>query len=133
MTEFLRNCWYAAAWNHEVGPEPMARTFLDEPVVLYRTGDGTSVALEDRCCHRSLPLSLGRVMGDNLQCGYHGLTYAPDGACVEVPGQSLVPPGAGGGSASQRMLFSTVSAWATPHASSSANSAMGAMASWWTA
>jgi len=94
MTEFLRNCWYAAAWSHELGDEPMARTFLNEPVVLYRTEDGTPVALEDRCCHRSLPLSLGRVVGDNLQCGYHGLTFSSDGACIEVPGQSLVPPGA---------------------------------------
>lgn len=39
MTEYVRNCWYAAAWNHEVGREPLARTFLDEPVVLYRTAD----------------------------------------------------------------------------------------------
>ncbi len=95
MTEYVRNCWYAAAWNHEIGRAPLARTFLDQPVVLYRTQDGTAVALEDRCCHRAMPLSRGRVTGDNLRCGYHGLTFAPDGACVEVPGQSLVPPGAG--------------------------------------
>ena len=93
MTDYVRNCWYAAAWNHEVTATPLARTFLDEPVVLYRAQDGAVVALEDRCCHRSLPLSMGRVIGDNLQCGYHGLMYGPDGVCIEVPGQSLVPPG----------------------------------------
>jgi phenylpropionate dioxygenase-like ring-hydroxylating dioxygenase large terminal subunit len=94
MTEYVRNCWYAAAWNHEISETPLARTLLDEPVVLYRTEDGTPVALEDRCCHRSLPLSMGRLVGDDLQCGYHGLRFAPDGSCIEVPGQSLVPPGA---------------------------------------
>ena len=91
---YLRNSWYVAARDREVGRKPLARTLLDEPVVLYRTEDGTPIALEDRCCHRSLPLSLGRIVGDNLQCGYHGLTFASDGACIEVPGQSLVPPGA---------------------------------------
>ena len=92
---FLRNGWYVAAWDDEVGREPLARTLLDEPIVLYRTEDGTPAALEDRCCHRSLPLSLGRVVGDELECGYHGLAFDAGGACVRVPGQSAVPPGAG--------------------------------------
>ncbi len=91
---YLRNAWYVAAWDREVGRLPLARTLLDEPVVLYRMADGTPVALEDRCCHRHLPLSLGAVIGDELQCGYHGLRFDATGACVEVPGQSKVPPGA---------------------------------------
>ena len=91
---FLRNCWYVAAWDEEVGHQPLARTLLDEPVVLYRTDDGTPVALEDRCCHRALPLSMGTLVGDELQCGYHGLRFAADGRCVGVPGQSTIPPGA---------------------------------------
>ena len=91
---YLRNAWYVAAWDREVGREPLARTLLDEKVVLYRAEDGTPVALEDRCCHRHLPLSLGAVIGDELQCGYHGLLFDAAGACVEVPGQTKVPPGA---------------------------------------
>ena len=66
---FLRNCWYVAAWDNEVGRAPFARTILNEPVVLFRTESGAAVALEDRCCHRHLPLSMGRVIGDQLQCG----------------------------------------------------------------
>jgi phenylpropionate dioxygenase-like ring-hydroxylating dioxygenase large terminal subunit len=94
-SEFLHNGWYAAGWRHEIGRETLlARIFLDEPVVLYRSQDGVPVALEDRCCHRSVPLSIGELVGDNLQCGYHGLIFGADGACIEVPGQSLVPPGA---------------------------------------
>ena len=90
---FLRNCWYVAAWSHEVGQEPLGRTLLNEPVVLYRTEDGDPVALEDRCCHRGLPLSLGTVEGRRLRCAYHGLLFDRDGACVEVPGQTRMPPG----------------------------------------
>ncbi len=91
---FLRNAWYIAAWAEEVTDAPFARRLLDEPVVLYRLADGTAVALQDRCCHRALPLSLGRVVGDRLQCGYHGLEYDRTGACVNVPGQSTIPAGA---------------------------------------
>ena len=90
---FLRNAWYVAAWTTEIGDAPFARTILNEPVVLFRTPDGI-VALEDRCCHRSLPLSLGRVVGDRVQCGYHGLEFDATGACVKVPGQTRIPPGA---------------------------------------
>lgn len=91
---YLRNCWYIAANPDEVGAAPLGRTFLGEPVVLFRAGDGAVAALEDRCCHRSLPLSMGKVVGDRLQCGYHGLEFDSGGTCVSVPGQSLVPPGA---------------------------------------
>ncbi len=91
---FLHNCWYVAAWDNEIGREPFARTILDQPVVLFRTQGGEAVALEDRCCHRQLPLSLGRVVGDALQCGYHGLEFDRAGACVRVPGQTKVPPDA---------------------------------------
>ena len=91
---FLKDCWYVAAWSSEIGREPLARTLLDQPVALYRGEDGTAIALADRCCHRAMPLSMGKVVGDRLQCSYHGLQFAPDGACVVVPGQSQVPPGA---------------------------------------
>ena len=46
---FLRNSWYVAAFDNEVGSEPLARMFLNEPVVLYRDESGAAVALEDRC------------------------------------------------------------------------------------
>lgn len=91
---FVRNAWYAACWSEDLAPDaPLARTILDEPVVLWRAASGPS-ALSDRCCHRSLPLSLGRVLGDRLRCGYHGLEFDAAGRCVKVPGQRRVPPGA---------------------------------------
>lgn len=90
---FVRNCWYVVAWEHEIGADALfSRTVLGEPILLYRTADGEVVALEDRCCHRLAPLSLGRKEGDCVRCGYHGLKFAADGACVEVPGLDRVPP-----------------------------------------
>ena len=88
---FLKNQWYVAAWSKDVGREPLGRVLLNEYVVLYRKEDGTPVALENRCPHRNLPLSEGNLIGDIVQCAYHGLEFDCTGACVHVPGQSEVP------------------------------------------
>ena len=92
---FLRNAWYAAIWARELGERPVARTILGEAIALYRGASGRAAALADRCCHRAAPLSRGTVEGDALRCGYHGLKFAASGACIEVPIQAQVPPGAG--------------------------------------
>src|SRR5215831_15600924 len=88
---FLRNYWYVAASDEEVGRKPLRRLILNEPVALFRLEDGTPVAFEDRCAHRHLPLSMGKLVGDRLQCHYHGLQYDRTGACVRIPGQELIP------------------------------------------
>lgn len=89
---FVRNAWYVAAWADEVGADkPLARRILGEPVVLFRDRDGRATALADRCCHRSAPLSLGRVVEGGIECGYHGLVIDAGGTCVKVPGQRLIP------------------------------------------
>ena len=91
---FLRNGWYSAIWSHELKDKPVGKTFLNEKVVLFRNDRGQVGALEDCCCHRAAPLSLGEVTGATLACGYHGLKFDVNGKCVEVPGQSEVPAGA---------------------------------------
>lgn len=91
--EFVRNCWYVAATGGELGRELLGRTFLDTPVVMFRREDGTPAALEDRCAHRFLPLSKGYLIGDRVQCGYHGMEFNCEGACVHVPGQDSIPNG----------------------------------------
>lgn len=89
---FVRNAWYVAAWSKDVGRELLGRILLGEYVVLYRREDGTPVALENRCPHRNLPLSEGRLVGDEIECGYHGLVFDCAGACTHLPG-SDAPPG----------------------------------------
>ncbi|HUG77911.1 MAG TPA: aromatic ring-hydroxylating dioxygenase subunit alpha [Burkholderiales bacterium] len=91
---FIRNAWYVAAWDHEIGRDMLRRVILGEPVVLYRRQDGRPVALEDRCCHRQAPLSMGKLTGDIVQCPYHGLQFDPTGQCVRVPSQDRIPASA---------------------------------------
>jgi phenylpropionate dioxygenase-like ring-hydroxylating dioxygenase large terminal subunit len=90
---FPRNFWYVAAWDHEVRRQELfRRTICNEAVVFYRKEDGTPAALEDRCCHRHMPLSDGILKGDNIECLYHGLLYDPSGTCINVPSQTNIPP-----------------------------------------
>jgi phenylpropionate dioxygenase-like ring-hydroxylating dioxygenase large terminal subunit len=91
----VRNAWYVAATAEEVpAGKLLARMLLEEPVILFRTADGSPAALEDRCCHRNAPLSIGQLRNGEVECGYHGMRFDGTGRCVEVPSQAEVPPGA---------------------------------------
>jgi len=97
MTEtksYPLNAWYAAAWSHEIKHELAARRICDKDVVLYRRSDGGVVALEDACWHRLLPLSLGRLKGDEVVCGYHGLVFNSAGRRTNMPAQKTINPSA---------------------------------------
>ena len=87
----VREQWYVAAFADELGAAPLGRRIGGEPVVLFRRGDGTVAALDDRCSHRRYPLSRGRIVGDELQCGYHGARFDGAGRCRAIPGQDQVP------------------------------------------
>jgi vanillate O-demethylase monooxygenase subunit len=85
------NQWYIAAWSSEVSREPMERWILDQPVAFYRKENGDPVAVQGRCPHRHFPLGKSRVSGDDIECLYHGLTFSPEGHCVRIPAQNMIP------------------------------------------
>lgn len=91
--EYPRDQWYVGAFSREVVEgAPFGRTLLDEPVVFYRDKQGQVVALFDRCPHRGMPLSMGRVLpSGRLQCIYHGFEFEADGRCAFMPTQEDVP------------------------------------------
>lgn len=91
MADFIRNAWYVAAYSEDVGEALFARRILDEPVLLYRTAEGTPVAMLDRCPHRFAYLSKSRRLGDEIECIYHGLRFGPDGACTRSPYHASAP------------------------------------------
>jgi len=91
---FLQNTWYVAGFEHEFNEPFLSRRILDVPLVLYRTSLGQYAAMEDRCPHRLLPLSEGKRVGDEMQCGYHGMCFAASGECTKIPGQTNIPSAA---------------------------------------
>ncbi|MEM6372834.1 MAG: aromatic ring-hydroxylating dioxygenase subunit alpha [Pseudomonadota bacterium] len=91
---FLKNAWYVAAWSDEVTATLQQVILLNERICMFRTASGEVTALEDACPHRKLPLSKGRLKGETVECGYHGLTFGLNGQCVRAPGQGGIPSNA---------------------------------------
>ena len=89
---YLRNSWYVVALSSEIEAKLRAFRILGENIVIYRTERGEPVALEDSCPHRRLPLSKGRLLNGNIECGYHGLQFDRSGQCVAAPTQDRIPP-----------------------------------------
>ncbi len=94
LPPFPLNAWYAAAWDHEVKRELLPRTICNQKIVFWRRSDGSVAAVEDACWHRLLPLSMGRLDGDDVVCGYHGLAFDGHGRCTRMPSQERLNPSA---------------------------------------
>lgn len=70
--------WRPVCLSKMVTSQLMHITICDVPIVIYRL-DGEVHALYDRCSHRRMPLSKGRLRGDRLVCPYHGCEFLADG------------------------------------------------------
>jgi phenylpropionate dioxygenase-like ring-hydroxylating dioxygenase large terminal subunit len=89
--DYVQNRWYPLTWSRDVGRSLTKRKIVGENLVLYRTLDGDVVALRDACPHRLAPLSFGKLKGDAIECGYHGMTFDGAGHCIRIPGQEIIP------------------------------------------
>lgn len=91
----VTHAWYVACRSQELGAKkPIARRIVGIPLVLFR-GEGGVGALLDRCPHRNVPLSMGRVDRGQLECGYHGWRFDTAGTCKKVPALCGVAESAG--------------------------------------
>lgn len=82
--------WLPIALSEDIGTEtPRHIAFGRQEIVLFRNAKGCVQALEDRCPHRRVPLSLGKVINGELRCAYHGWTFnGESGACTQIPNLS---------------------------------------------
>jgi phenylpropionate dioxygenase-like ring-hydroxylating dioxygenase large terminal subunit len=84
----MRDSWYPLATSEGVTKTgTRAVKLFGEPLVLFRDQSGQVVCLQDRCPHRSTPLSLGRVTEGRLECRYHGWQFGGGGKCLRIPSQ----------------------------------------------
>ncbi|PTL84510.1 aromatic ring-hydroxylating dioxygenase subunit alpha [Vitiosangium sp. GDMCC 1.1324] len=84
--EGFADVWTPVAMSREVGKAPLGLTVASERIVLFRDNAGRLSALHDRCPHRGVKLSLGKVGKDGcLECPFHGWRFASGGACTHIP------------------------------------------------
>lgn len=91
----LKNKWYLICPSDELKNTILKKRIFGEDIILFRNQDGDIAALEDRCCHRNVNLSLGYLSDDRIVCGYHGWEYDKNGSCVKIPSQlpgDKIPP-----------------------------------------
>ncbi len=82
--DILARQWFPVATADAVGEAPLAARLLDVDLVLFRSASVVTVAV-DRCPHRGMRLSRGRVAEGQLICPYHGLHFGGDGRCTAIP------------------------------------------------
>jgi phenylpropionate dioxygenase-like ring-hydroxylating dioxygenase large terminal subunit len=84
---FLWDFWYPAIPSDEIyGQNLTTAMLLEVPLVIGRTLEGQTFAMQDTCPHRGIPLSYGHFDGKILQCSYHGWEFdACTGQCVTIP------------------------------------------------
>lgn len=81
----FRRFWYPVIPISHLTDGPKSFELLEQPIVLWLNAEGKPAAVEDRCCHRTAKLSLGKVVDGNISCPYHGWTFDCAGTCVRVP------------------------------------------------
>ncbi len=89
--QILSRHWFPIARVADIDDKPVAVTLLDVALVVFRSAGELRIAL-DRCPHRGVPLSMGKLVADDLICAYHGLHYGPDGRCRRIPAQPNAKP-----------------------------------------
>ncbi len=79
------NHWYVVAKSTDIINNPLPVILWNKNIVLFRDAAGKINALEDKCPHRQVKLSSGKVINNNLECSYHGWQFDSEGECVSIP------------------------------------------------
>ncbi len=81
----IPNCWYPIEEAAALATKPVALARMGHDLVLWRDGEGRARCHFDRCPHRGVKLSLGRVRDGQLECRYHGFRFDGGGRCTRMP------------------------------------------------
>lgn len=86
MSNSAFESWYPIAFSYDIKTNKIySINLLNEPLILYRDKENKIACLQDRCPHRSTPLSLGRLNNGFVECMYHGWLFDRDGDCIAIP------------------------------------------------
>jgi phenylpropionate dioxygenase-like ring-hydroxylating dioxygenase large terminal subunit len=89
---FVTRNWYVGAMSAELRDKPLGRLICGQRIVFFRDPDGRPQAVSAVCPHRGADLGRGRVIGDSVECPFHGLRFNGGGACTRIPSQDAEAP-----------------------------------------
>ncbi|MBU3671988.1 MAG: aromatic ring-hydroxylating dioxygenase subunit alpha [Sinobacteraceae bacterium] len=89
---FVTRNWYVGAISAELRDRPLGRMICGRRIVFFRNPDGRVQALAATCPHRGADLARGKVVGDSVECPFHGLRFNGGGACTRIPSQDSEAP-----------------------------------------
>jgi|WetSurMetagenome_2_1015567.scaffolds.fasta_scaffold31003_1 phenylpropionate dioxygenase-like ring-hydroxylating dioxygenase large terminal subunit len=88
----IKNQWYVVLESDEVRERPVGFLRMNESLIFWRDRDGKVICFKDKCSHRGIALSKGEIVGDHLQCPFHGLEFDSTGRCVLIPANGKSAP-----------------------------------------
>ena len=88
----IRNQWYAIMDSVQVKKRPVGVVRMGEKLVLWRDASGKVSCLHDKCIHRGVELSKGKIIRGCLQCPFHGLEYDASGRVTVIPANGNKTP-----------------------------------------
>ena len=87
------DAWYPIELSSNIQAGSITQAFLfGQEFAVWRNQVNQVMVWENRCAHRSVRLTLGRIVNDQLSCGYHGWRYGSTGACTYIPAHPSAPP-----------------------------------------
>lgn len=85
-TDLLKNVWYVIGLSEELKSGSfISKVVMEEPILVVRPKAGKPYAIKDICPHRGIPFSYGRLVGNEVECPYHGWTFNHQGQCTRIP------------------------------------------------
>jgi phenylpropionate dioxygenase-like ring-hydroxylating dioxygenase large terminal subunit len=82
----LEDYWFILCESKDVSNKPKSFKLLNKDIAVYRNQEQKALAFIDKCPHRNIPVSQGRICNGNLVCSFHGWEFNENGHCVKVPG-----------------------------------------------
>ncbi len=82
----IYNQWYVILESKELKKNRSLKVKrLNTDLALWRDKNGKAGCIDNRCCHRGVSLSCGKVVNGMLECPFHGFLYDQAGRVQVIP------------------------------------------------
>lgn len=82
----IYNQWYIILESKELKKnKPLKMKRFNEDLVIWRNNNNEISCLHDRCCHRGVSLSCGKIVNGEIECPFHGFLYDNSGQVTVIP------------------------------------------------